>query len=54
MEKDDSAIYSRPPVPDLPIKYRSQKGSGKEIRLRTVEAVKQREHLWDLTQKEGS
>lgn len=25
MEKDDNAIYSKPSVPDLPIKYRSQK-----------------------------
>lgn len=36
MEKDDNAIYSTLTVPDLPIKYRSQKGSRKEIRLRTV------------------
>lgn len=42
MEKDDNAIYSKPSVPDLPIKYRSQKRTQEGDKTENSEAAKQR------------
>lgn len=50
-KKDDNAIYSQPCVPDLPIKHRSQKGSREGDKTQSREALRRREHLWDLTHK---
>lgn len=44
-KKDDNAIYSKPSVPDLPIKYRTQKGKQEGDKTQNSEAMKQREHL---------
>lgn len=51
VKKDDNAIYSQPCVPDLPIKHRSQKGSREGDKTQSSEALRRREHLWDLTHK---